>query len=149
VFLASGLGIYLLETASFRCQRKNPLAFLFPKMAISDATGGFPWFSCSPARNFPLKTLQEMPHARREPEPYVISDLYYTSELQMLQLTFSEKKFVYTYSSAFYSLSYGLKLPVHGAVFLLKIKECLYFLKFSDVYTLYTQLCVYHRCICI
>jgi hypothetical protein len=103
VFLASGLGIYLLETAFFRCQWKNPLAFLFPKMAISDATGRFPWCSCSPARKFPLKTLQEMPHAGRKRAPYVIPVLYCTSELQMLLLTNGEKKiFVYTYSSASY-----------------------------------------------
>jgi hypothetical protein len=101
VFLASGLGIYLLETAFFRCQWKNPLAFLFPKMAISDATGRFPWCSCFPARKFPMKTLQEIPHAGREPAPYVIPVLYYTSELQMLLLTNGEeKKYLYIHIQA-------------------------------------------------
>jgi hypothetical protein len=91
-------GYILPRKCIFPMSVEKPISVSVPQNGnFSDATGRFPWCSCYPARKFPLKTLQEMPHAGREPAPFVIPVLYYTSELQILLVVSGEKKNICIY----------------------------------------------------
>ncbi len=136
-------GYILARNCIFPMSVEKPISISVPQNGNFHATGRFPWCSCSPARKFPLKTLQEMLHAWREPAPCVIPVLYYTSEQQMLLLTNGEKKICIYIFERFLLIKLWTETAGSWGCVPAKDKRMFIFLEvFRRIHSIHTIMCI-------